>query len=183
MARVAGVEGRMPRDGRGAEGCRGALRGVTVAVSALLVGCLSHVPAAPRMTGPSRTFDAGFERVWQATVRTFAEDAIPIKTIDKESGVIVSGPITGKIGAHLDCGRVRTFLWEDVVSGSGQGTFNVLVKGDTTVSRVRVNAYWTTLYASRDLAGRAVFELPIECASFGVLETGLLGAIAQRLAR
>jgi hypothetical protein len=152
-------------------------------MTAWLAGCVTHVPPAPPVTGPNRMFDAGFERVWQATVRTFGDDAIPIKTVDKGSGVIVGGPVTGRIGAHLDCGAIRTVVWSEAVAGSGQGTFDVIVTGDTTTATVRVNAHWTTLYANRDLAGRVVFEMPIECSSSGVLETGLLGAIGQRLAR
>ena len=59
----------------------------------------------------SRAYDVSYNELWNATVKTFAKYALPIQTIERESGIITTFPmviIDSSIGSkQLDALAVR----------------------------------------------------------------------------
>lgn len=102
----------------------------------LLSGCAS-LPPAPAARGDT-VVNASFGRTWDAVVEYFALASIPVKTIDRSSGLIAAETtrLAGDNGRFADCANaVRHFSPEGA-------SFNALVRGDSARSRVRVTATW-----------------------------------------
>ena len=51
---------------------------------------LSKVPPAPKEIMQSKIFDKNFEEVWEATVSVLSEEEYPIRTIEKDNGLIIT---------------------------------------------------------------------------------------------
>jgi hypothetical protein len=130
-------------------------------VLAFTSGCVTFKP--PRTVPPDRTptpVDASFDRSWDAVIDVFAERNIPISTIDRSSGLIATTPLSvGTDGlVWADCGTEM-----DAPLLPESGTYNVLVRGDSAASTVRVNVRWAP--GPRSLAGcvtKGVYEAELE---------------------
>jgi hypothetical protein len=104
---------------------------------------------------------------WDAVIDMFAARNIPIRTIERASGIIGTDQLS--VG---DEGR----SW--AICGDGNGTtlspnfaiYNVLVRGDSTGSRVMATVRWTLGSASSD----------VECASTRIWERELESAVKAR---
>jgi hypothetical protein len=104
---------------------------------------------------------------WDAVIDMFAARNIPIRTIERVSGIIATDQLS--VG---DEGQ----SW--AVCGDGNGTtlspnfaiYNVLVRGDSAKSRVMATVRWTLGSASSD----------VECASTRVWERELESAVKAR---
>lgn len=121
---------------------------IGIVVSLLVVGCLGY-SCAPRRPLPfvsiskeakTRIFEASYDDVWQALILVLNEDELPICTIEKESGVIVTdfvrfGPYSSFAQNCLEEGLLETIK-------EGRYRLNVLViqRGPESVS-VRINAH------------------------------------------
>jgi hypothetical protein len=60
--------------------------GLLLCVSIFLVGCATVKPGIT----DTRTFAGSFDDVWRATVQTLAERALPVSSIEKDSGLITT---------------------------------------------------------------------------------------------
>lgn len=109
--------------------------------------------------------DAGFDATWDAAIDAFAESNVPIATMDRGSGFIASEQIdAGSRGSRFaDCGQ---FVGEIV--DPSLATYNVIVRGDSSRSTVRV----TAAFARPDIGGR--------CVSRGTFETIMENRILAR---
>ena len=142
-----------------------------------LVACavLSPACAAPRPTVPpaaptpreATEVAASMGHTWDAVIDMFAARNIPIRTIERASGIIATDELSvGDEGG----------TW--AVCGQGDGStlspnfaiYNVLVRGDSTGSRVMATVRWTLGSASSD----------IECATTRVWERELESAVKGR---
>lgn len=102
----------------------------------LLAGCATLPP--PPQERPDTPVTASFGRTWDSVVDYFARSSIPIKTIDRASGLIAAETtrLGGDTRSYGVCqNALRTF------SPQG-GNFNVLVRGDSARSTLRVTATW-----------------------------------------
>ena len=84
---------------------------------------------------------APFEKTWNAVIDVFASQSIPISTIDKSSGLIVSSGffLSGDVAKNwATCGRGLINL-----NWAKRADFNVLVRATGTGSSARVTARWT----------------------------------------
>ena len=142
-----------------------------------LVACavLSPACAAPRPTVPpaaptpreATEVAASMGHTWDAVIDMFAARNIPIRTIERASGIIATDELS--VGDEGE-------TW--AVCGQGDGTtlspnfaiYNVLVRGDSTGSRVMATVRWTLGSASSD----------IECATTRVWERELESAVKHR---
>lgn len=126
---------------------------------------------APPQTYPSpelATVDASFERTWSAVIDHFAEKAVPVRTIEKASGLIVAEQMTvaTEYGRTIaDCGTSAVGIPWDVLSAS----YNVRVHGDSLRSTVRVTAVFRPEVAST-----------FPCNSRGVYERDLMAFVKSR---
>lgn len=119
--------------------------------------------------------NASFGRTWDALIDEFAKNNIPIKTIDRSSGLIATDAL--KVGASLagaaECGK-------DAVAGlvyATDATYNALVRGDSSRSTLRITVRWTRVGKSRILASTNIVNE--ECSTKATWETSLEQLIKQ----
>jgi len=137
-----------------------------IALTLAIVGCSVQAPAPPVPRAEVTGVNAPFNKTWDAVIDDFASQNVPIKTIDRTSGLIVAellsvGPEAGKRWA--DCGS-------DMMAGKLAPTsaiYNVLVRGDSTKSTVRVTVRWVRVGMARGLSTATVSE---ECGTKAVWE-------------
>jgi hypothetical protein len=130
-----------------------------------VTGCASLPPApAPR---PDTEINAPFSQTWDAVVDFFGRSSIPIKTIDRSSGIIAAEAtrLAGDNGKYAVCTNPLAHV--PVIGGS----FNVLVRGDSARSIVRATAVWV---------GSQVSGMDIHCVTTDVWEKDFESAIKQR---
>ena len=130
-----------------------------------VVGCGAQAPAPPVPRADVTVVNASFNRTWDAVIDDFASQNVPIKTIDRTSGIVVAevlsvAPDVGKQWA--DCG---TDMFRKLAPTSA--TYNVLVRGDSTKTTVRVTVRWTRVGMARGLSTQTVAE---ECGTKAVWE-------------
>jgi hypothetical protein len=94
---------------------------------------------------------------------------IPIKTIDRSSGLIATDALT--VGPSLaeaaDCGK-------DAIAGTvypTNATYNALVRGDSSHATVRITVRWMRIGKSRQLADHSIVNE--ECSTRATWETAL----------
>jgi len=110
---------------------------------------------------------ASFGKVWDAAVGHLSEHSIPIKVIERSSGVLTSEPFPVPLGMTsqvADCGSDA--LLGPYVANVAQ--YSIRVTGDSTSSNVRV----TMAIFSKGPAER--------CTSKGKYETDLVTAIRAK---
>jgi hypothetical protein len=107
-----------------------------VASALVLAGCVSLPPAPPQRADTA--VNASFGKTWDAVVDYFARSSIPVKTIDRSSGLIAAEAtrLSGDNSSYATCSN--GFLKRSPEGAS----FNALVRGDSTRSTVRVTATW-----------------------------------------
>lgn len=146
-----------------------------------LVGCAASqqlTPATPRTD--TAVLDAPFDKVWQATVATLAEEGMPIQTIEKESGIVTTQFVSFASGYSAEreidqlAKRPRTFL--------GLGTWN---SGRYTLSIYvsRVDSATTRIKATPHIEGfeNNVSKSWVMCESNGALEEKMFAGIRSKL--
>lgn len=109
--------------------------------AAFLTACVSRTPPAPVSPREATPVQATMGRTWDAVIDIFASRNIPIRTIERVSGLIVTDPLSLASGDGrdwADCGQVnRFYLLPD------NATYNVLVRGDSSHSTVKTTVRWT----------------------------------------
>lgn len=154
-------------------------------IAATLPACTTkYIDPAPRAAVLPAAVAASYDRTWEATVGWFAEQNIPIQTIEKASGIIVADvnirylpnrtPVLDKKGkvdrmaqsapVYADCGH------PDIPNAyhfdPSSMIYNIRVLGDASKSTVQVNAR----YATEGYPGMPYVAL---CASTGKWETDI----------
>lgn len=142
-----------------------------VIIIAALTATASCVPTPPAAPTPHTAVDIGasFGRTWDAVIDEFARSNIPIKTIDRSSGLIATDALT--VGLSLadaaDCGK-------DAVFGTvypTNATYNALVRGDSSHATLRITVRWMRIGKSRELADHSIVNE--ECSTRATWETAL----------
>jgi phospholipid-binding lipoprotein MlaA len=124
----------------------------------------------------SKTYGLGYECVWESVVQVFEQNHIPIKSMDKDSGIVVSldKSLPSKDQRHsgifnaedFDCGEPGRFKHFSKTTG----TFTVIVKKREDLTIVQVEASGKALVG--DYAG--IQEQWRNCSSNGILEDKFL---------
>lgn len=146
-----------------------------VCAALVLVGCGSGVQQptfAPPPERPGTVIATSAGRAWDAVVAHFAEQSVPIATIDRSSGLIVTAPMlvpSDSLGvAWAWCGTVyRTDGGrgpEYQALGATAGTYNVLVRGDSASSEVRIRATWSRNGSPTRCQSKDQYERELEAA-------------------
>jgi len=113
------------------------MKSLWVLALVFLAGCAT----APKQYDLQTSYDipAEYDVVWSALIEFFAENSIPIETVEKDSGFIAAKWGNGSMpAAWFDCGSNGILIVED-----RSGKFNIHVTDGDSGVRVRV----TTVYA------------------------------------
>lgn len=141
----------------------------------LFLGCAT--PPAPSVQREFATVRAPLAKTWDSVVDVFADQNIPIRTLDRSSGLIIAEPI--KVGRTTDkladCGSDM-----GIPAVPTDVTYNVRVRGDSSTSMVKVTARWVRVGAGRGLAGMSKEPVSEECGSTGIWEAQLERNIQAR---
>lgn len=150
------------------------MRGISAALLLGLTGCLHSVPPTAIPPRPPVPVRASFSRTWEAAVDAFSDKTIPIKTIDRSSGLIVGEQLRVPPPPHsasqpsnlADCGQ----LLQGTFHQPRFADYNVRIRGDSSAATVLVTVRWTAYdYAATkapqfDCVSRGVWEREFELA-------------------
>ena len=134
---------------------------VTCALS-LFPACVRYQPPRDYPAPDALSVNASFDRTWGAVIDRFALGNIPIKTIERASGIIVAEPLSVASASskkYADCGT------QGILNPPAQrASYSVRVTGDSLRSAIRVAASFGS-------------PLDVYCRSKGVFETEFMTAI------
>lgn len=151
------------------------MKRVAIVSAALLSSCGGYTPPQPPSPSDATQVNASMGRTWDAVIDLFAARTVPITTIERVSGLIVTERLS--VGredglAWADCGKTSGFMTATVHIAPNNGTYNVLVRGDSTRSSVKATVRWVHL----DYKDGGV----IECSTKHVYEQALEDAVKIR---
>lgn len=159
----------------------------------LVISALSLVPllagcAPPSMIAPDQpshestaTINKPYDETWLATVDWFSNQNIPIKQIEKDSGLIASDYSLRTEQDVLDCGKVAGADGWTLTGSSHNANLNVRVRelGEDQ-SAVTMRIFGTGEYGFFNPMLSSPHRLHVEdCVSSGALEAQLFEAVSQ----
>ena len=151
-------------------------------IALLITACTTYKPPVKRELKTERLYEKSYDQVWNNVIDWFAKNNIPIKTLDKSSGLIATEfNLRNNIKESCDCG---TSGFGVNVSPNIIGNFNVLIRrveastgAQTATESIRVNVsafYKTKLTTSSFTQGVPDQVSDTDCESTGHLETAIL---------
>lgn len=127
-----------------------------LAAAAAVIACAPPPPAPP--LAPAG-IAASVGKTWNTVIDVLSESNIPVKTLDKSSGYIMAEVASVHIldeDKYADCG---SFLASLGAEGPMIARYNILVRGDSTTSTVKVTAAFTkTGKTTHECSSKRVFE-------------------------
>lgn len=149
---------------------------VAALASTALAGCAGPTlqPPSSATMDRSETYSADFDQVWERAVDWFATNNIPIKNIEKDSGIIGSEYSLGSNYSQVDCGAFDPgdmhVLYDQVVVAN----INVLVRKGSNGTSVQPNVFGQGTFMLRDVWNGVPSTMKAErCVSTGELENDL----------
>src|SRR5215213_11904 len=133
----------------------------------VLASCSSYEPPPPPEPRDATLVNASMGRTWDAVIDMFTARNIPIRTIERASGIIATDQLSvGEEGrGWADCGQNNgSTLAPDAA------IYNVLVRGDSTSAVVKATVRWT----------RTIASSTIECSTSHIWERELETAVKTR---
>ena len=136
---------------------------VTVLMVFSLIGCIPpHVVTSPTISTsirPAVTVTASKDSLWDSVIDEFANDNIPIKSMEKVSGLIVGerSGISGQTFAQSlsDCGNVNGVPITATVMH-----YNIIVRGDKNNGTVRVTVRFVAAAGPQGIRDQLVTRSP-----------------------
>jgi hypothetical protein len=155
------------------------MRRGTTGILFLLISCTSYRPPPSPEPREATHVNASVGRTWDAVVNQFAARSIPVRTIERASGLIVTEQLSvGREGYRwADCGQSGgggsdnqkpplPVSWSDPAVNSPENlgpthaTYNVLVRGDSLESIVKATVRW--IRNSKECATNHSWERTLE---------------------
>lgn len=157
---------------------------ISAAASLLLAGC-----AAPSINAPSANntdytsaYSHSFDDVWEQTVDWFAINNIPIKNIEKDSGIIGSEYSLGSNYSQVDCGTLDPGGMHILLDETVTANINVLVRPFAGGASVKPNVFGNASFLLRDAwDGMPRTMRADRCVSTGELEKDLQNYLRANL--
>ena len=144
------------------------------AIALTLTGCATVPPSRPDLFNTTRNYPASKDIVWDRAVEWFAVQNVPIKAIEKDSGIISGEAIyVLNNGLRPDQDAICKTDFLSTVDGYTV-RLNILVRGDGAASSVRVTS--TIIASVRYTVGNAM-PRTIECQTTGRIEKSILDSI------
>jgi hypothetical protein len=156
---------------------------VALCLCCVATACLGIKPPAQPPTPTDTYIRAPFDTTWQRVIGFFADSRVPIQTIEKASGLIVSTKFRLSDEQTLvwaDCGRGRGGTAFEAVKRMGLGLplvladFNVFVRPSVDSTAVRVNL---TLNGENDL--QVSGHTSMVCVTNGKFEQALIARVSH----
>lgn len=143
---------------------------VRAAACVLVAGCTTYKPPPPPTPRDASLVAASMGQTWDAVIDLFATRNIPIRTIERASGLIVTDALrVGQEGnTYASCGTKN-----GKVLAPDRATYNVLVRGDSNMATVRTTVLWT----------RTAEPIVPECTSTFIWERALETDVKARAER
>ena len=148
------------------------MRRIVLALAAALIGCAKVTPPGPPVPHSAMDVSASFGRTWDAAIDQMTQRTLPIKTIERVSGLIATDVLTADSThwTEADCGKDL----DRVAFVPSHATFNVLVRGDSAHSTVRVTVRWMSVGLNESKR-----VISVICSTRGVWETRLENQIKE----
>ena len=110
-----------------------------LAFALVCVACSSYQAPPPPAPRDATRVSASAGQTWDAVVDLFAVRNIPIRTIDRATGLVATDELSvGTEGRQwADCGKLNS-----VLLGPDRATYSVLVRGDSATSSVKATVRW-----------------------------------------
>lgn len=142
---------------------------LVLALAAIVVSaCATYQPPTEFAGDREAIADRPFNAVWEDLVEWFANNNIPIRNLDKASGLIATEYRLGASGQYIHCGTLGTY---DQLQRADLNV-NVLVRpAEAGGTRVRANVFGTATIANQMIAP-AIRN--VDCTSTGSLERSIL---------
>lgn len=142
-------------------------KGMIVGVVVITIAACAQPTTAPTPVSAA-SVNASFGKTWNAVIDDLSQRTIPIKTLDRSSGFVAaevsSVPMT-ELGTYTtNCGGVMNAMLG--ASGPGVANYNIVVRGDSTASTVKVTL--------------AIIQGGKQCVTKGSFETGMQDEIKAR---
>ena len=129
----------------------------------LLAACATYQPPAPAEPREATPVNASMGQTWDAVIDLFASRNIPIRTIERVSGIITTEGLRVNPDDAVqwaDCGVMGHVQYRP-----NMAIYNVLVRGDSSSSSVRATVrwtYWTHDDGDVECTSRYVYERDLE---------------------
>ena len=143
-----------------------------------MVGCASFPD--PIDTKRRFEFRAPMDTVWEAVIHYFASNQIPIKTLEKASGIVYAERtvrLARKDDEYAECPKGGMYLAE---TNSRSTQMNVFVaEEETDQVSVTVNIAYQRAYSKKNMMGRVVSSDLYDCESTGKAEEEIYELIKE----
>ncbi len=136
---------------------------------AALVGCTPLPPTATADFKQTRQVEIDFDGAWQRIIDQLANEPIPIKALERSSGVIYAQGLVPSDSGMADCGRGRGWKAIDQTAVN----LNVFVRQAPTATAITINARFTQVYVS------GPDSRVILCVSKGTLEERIFDSLRR----
>lgn len=150
----------------------------------LAVSCSSYKPPKKYDFEKERIYNVDYDTMWQRVVNMTSDMNMPIKNIDKNSGLIASdyNLSTSTMSNIMDCGTpaesLDIYKFEDP-----RANLNIVVsKVSGNKTKVKVNLFCKTFYSRYSYVNGQYYKAGsqmIDCNSTGKLETEILNYLGQ----
>lgn len=154
---------------------------LTLLVAIIFISCSTYIPPKAVEFDKSRTYNQSFDEIWTKLMQLIATNNIKLKTIDKDSGILISEdnkilgaedkPKTGQgllLTKYCDCGTPGGLIQNDYASF--KSNFTIIVIKDKQGTTVTMNTHYTI----RRVAQLAGSQDILQCESTGLSEKYLL---------
>lgn len=145
----------------------------------LLLSCSAYQPPKNYNYQKSRDINKSYNDTWQKVINYFASANLPIKVLDKSSGLISTeiNASVNDVGPWMDCGVPAKGMLEYQFENPTL-TFNIVVQSlNSRKTNVTVNTFykiWYVSYNYNNYQWVKVGQQQITCNSTGRFETDLI---------
>ncbi len=148
---------------------------MAILLGLLLSSCSTYKAAKTYTFDKTQVYSQDFDQVWSGIIEWFAEKNIPIRTIEKASGLIVTEYGLRVSDDICDCGQNGTYQKVKERTAS----FNVFVRKVEAGTRVTITLFCSSKLSTSDLYGSGPASISdVDCNSTGMIELELFDALA-----
>ena len=148
----------------------------------ILISCSSYEPPRDYTVQKEATINKSYDITWQNVVDYFATHNTPIKTMDKNTGLIATdyNLTVSEALKYMDCGTAGNSIGAHQRIESQSGNFNILLKKiDDNSTKITVNVFFNSMLNTLNDNGITVNSEKINCNSKGVLEKELIDNLSK----